>query len=542
MRFHHRAPSSRRALLFGVRVVEHRQLHPADTTSSTKRSEHCLAIMALSPTEMYQVNMSAEPSFFEGAPASAELSWAGERGRRGGERTSICSVGSCIFGYWTVPSTAEEDSSDSEIHAAASSEDPELPRPRQFCLISMRKSAGSGSKRQCDDAWSSRPNLPARGVFSAWDATGSLFSETTTSGRVGWGDRYAALHAWIQIARNRRRAGDLRVVLNPCTPFSLLAPWVRRARASGALRHNTPVRLCIFSAPQGVRGTLYHWNNTAHIRLRCMSAHGPPAGGTRELQSRLRVQSEDGVSLDQLMTRAGAMHRGLSHSDPGVRIAGIGARAFRCGAPGRVCNFQLHWKCRPDGEEGSRASSPLLTLRLVHAPIFAPGLRVRAMGAAAFVEELRSMLGQVSFQKLYALSESKQSSASRWVVTQRRRTSRAPSSVGSTSTATLEKKRPGASREAARLEPRPKPRPPPRPQQPASRKRTRAAAASLDAETDRDARAKTGPARPPQRRRSARLRQMTLNGQEEKESFGRSKVARTGSTARLPPQTRGSDG
>ena len=382
LRFHHRSPNSRRAILFGLQVSSRSECQAGQVEVRN------VAVMALSASEMYQVSVVAEPGFYSGDTLDSE-----SRGEKSGGGSRVISVGSCVFGYWTVPSRGDlRRAPDAAAGASAVHEG-------EYRLISARSRVGLARPEWEDDACqASWPELSGHGVFSAWDACGELF------GGRSWRDRYAELHRWVRDSQERRRANELRVVINPCTPFSLFAPWVRRAQAGGSLRPETPLRICVFSSPFGVSGPMYHWKNAMHVRMRCLSADASACGGGNAvmrpaLQSAVQIRSEDGKVLNDIL-------RGTLWCDEASRrvsVVGIGARSFRCGSTGRVCDFLMRWWSDPAGE----SSPPNIVLRLLHAPALTPGLITRAMNADEIARTLRDAASQIPFRNLYDLSQSK---------------------------------------------------------------------------------------------------------------------------------------
>lgn len=382
LRFHHRSPDSRRAVLFGI------QVHCGAASASDGRRPQAdirnVAVMALSPREMYQVTVVAGPGFFCGAHDPAPPGGPEPRGERTEKHSGdarVAAVGSCVFGYWTVPPRGDPRRAPARMSSADG----------KYALISAKTSAGPTRSEWPDDACqASWPELSDKGVFSAWDACGELFGERS------WSERYASLHRWVQESRERSQGGELHVVINPCTPFSLLAPWIRRARAGGSLRPDTPLRICVFSSPLGASGKMYHWKNATRVRMRCASAEAGIGDGDRDhgLQSALSVRSEDGRALHAILRNAGCLESSVS-------VVGIGARSFRCGETGRVCDFLVGWT-----DAGAETGQPRIVLRLLHAPALRPGIITQAMRADEIAGILRSATSQIPFRRLYDLSQS----------------------------------------------------------------------------------------------------------------------------------------
>lgn len=412
--FHHYSSSSRRAILFGVKVAFSHHVAPASSSSRIAAPDKskcvCLAVMALSKTEMYQVHFSSGNGFFENnkascAPSSSHscISW-----EESGTAYRIVGIGSCIFGYWALPnSTNWQTVSHDE-------------RSNPFALLSVLDSRGRIQSASSDDAWSCRPVLLKKGFFSAWDALGPIVSKNYRD----WKHRYTKLHEWIDHTSRQKQPSDIRLVINPCTPFSLFAPWVRRAKMSGLFRSDMTLHICIFLSPFGVGGKTYHWYNDNRVRLRCITpvvANTTTRGGENDtVQSYVRIQSDDRVSLGDIIKQIKGKHAENDNDTPHVHILGLGTHMFRCGGDGRVCDFQV----RQLGENNTQKN--VIQIRFLHCPVVYAGLRVCAMQSRSIVHELQQILNMMPFEKLYAISQSISPSWFSFYTMNRRFTAKSP--------------------------------------------------------------------------------------------------------------------
>lgn len=359
--FHFLSTRSTRSVIFGCCVRRYTNSTVTPSAPSEEVRVDKIAVMVVSPLEMYLVSpLHTHDSFF------GHDQFPNQEPRSHYKGNFDVNIGSVVFGYWNnampVYSSENESQNDpltnsrSPTEAAESSiSDCKHPISKEsFESVSFIYDAAIRATTSNYTTDNSLEQVEvSRPIFEAWDWVCSRRLM-----KIGaFKDRYNALDLWIRSLhhhdqKDHKHIPDLskrgmRIKLKTSLPISIYRPWIRQLKISKQDETHGPFSMCAFFSTHGCLGETLRWTNVSLIRLQCSVYQ-------ESIQSSIRDPLQDQGECNLLLQTADKYNIGKVL--PGYTIGVKGMQSYRVFPKHiqRTCVFEMRIENYPIRSAGFR--------------------------------------------------------------------------------------------------------------------------------------------------------------------------------------------
>ena len=425
--FHFLSTRCTRSVIFGCYVRRHKHSRASSSASTAPESVDKLAVMVVSPVEMYLVSpLYTQTSFFgRNHFPTPEL--------QPPYNNFDVNIGAVVFGYWNHAISTHLPGRESQHALSTNSRDSE-----ESAHSGTPKDLNSTSKESFESvSFMSNPSIHATAsnyrenrslerfdtscpVFEAWDWVHA--DPLTKNGTFK--DRYNTLDLWIRSLYIHEQTDHkthcdesnrgMRIKLKTSLPISIYRPWIRQLKIGKKDDTRGPFSMCAFFSRRGCLGETLRWTNVSLIRLQCSVYRESMASSLRdpldgEGECNLLLQTAERYNIGRV----------LQHYLIGIK--GMQSyRVFPKHVP-RTCVFEMRFESYPFRASGSTpmagtasrgTPTEARTMRKCIVLTFVPNsiTHQSAIKANVLTSIVKRMSKQISLDDLYnSLSETEPS-------------------------------------------------------------------------------------------------------------------------------------